>query len=86
MGLAGAAAGRLAEVPPRKGWMRVFGRGGGGAQVTPTVALGCVGGRPELEVVGLGSNRRLAREDWVRPLDFEAARLKVQLPEYLRSH
>jgi hypothetical protein len=77
--LAVAAPWRLAPLAT-KNWMRVFGLGGSNAQVKPVVALGLRDRAPALEVVGLGSNRRLAVEDWQRSIDFEARRLGVALP------
>jgi hypothetical protein len=77
--LAAAAPWRLAPLAT-KTWMRVFGLGGSNAQVKPVVALGLRDRAPALEVMGLGSNRRLAVEDWQRSIDFEACRLGVALP------
>jgi len=81
--LAAAAPWRLATLAG-KTWTRMFGLGGSGAQVKPVVALGLRGGSPTLDVIASGSNRRLAREDWQRPLDFEAIRLGMELPHTLR--
>lgn len=77
--LAAAAPWRLPALAG-KAWLRVFGLGGSNAQVKPVVALGLPAGAPTLEVMGLGSNRRLAREDWERSLDFEAHRLGLPPP------
>jgi hypothetical protein len=74
--LAAAAPWRLGAVAT-KNWTRVFGLGGSNAQVKPVVALGLRDGRPALEVTALGSNRRLAAEDWQRSNDFEAYRLGI---------
>jgi hypothetical protein len=63
--------------------MRLFGLGGSGAQVKPVVALSLRDGVPTLDVTGLGSNRRLAREDWQRSIDFEAVRLGIEIPPQL---
>ena len=80
--LTGLAPWRLPPIAGRT-WMRLFGLGGSMAQVKPVVAVGLAGGRPALEVTGLGSNRRLARNLWERPLDFEAERIGVALPPAL---
>jgi hypothetical protein len=80
--LAGLAPWRLTALAG-KTWVRLFGLGGINAQVKPVVALGVRDGSPTLEVTALGSNRRLAREDWERPLDFEAQRLGIVVPSPL---
>jgi hypothetical protein len=82
--LALAAPWRMAPLAT-KTWMRVFGLGGSNAQVKPVVALGLRDGAPILEVMGLGSNRRIAVEEWQRSIDFEARRLGVPLPPGLQG-
>lgn len=72
--LAAAAPWRLGSLAG-KTWIRLFGLGGSGAQVRPVVALGLRDRVPTVDFAALGSNRRLAREDWERSLDFEARRL-----------
>jgi hypothetical protein len=61
--------------------IRLFGLGGVNVQRKPGVYLKLVEGRPTLDMEASASNRRLAREEWERPLDFEAYRLGVRPPK-----
>ena len=86
-GWARAAAEQLLQLAPwrlgplaGKKSTRLFGLGGMNVQRKPGVYLKLAGGRPTLDMEASASNRRLAREEWERPLDFEAFRLGIRPP------
>jgi hypothetical protein len=71
---------RLARLAGKKS-IRLFGLGGVNVQQKPGAYLKLVEGRPTLDMEASASNQRLAREEWERPLDFEAYRLGMRPPE-----
>jgi hypothetical protein len=70
---------RLGRVATKKS-IRLFGLGGMNVQRKPGVYLKLADGRPTLDMEASASNRRLPREEWERPLDFEAYRLGIRPP------
>jgi hypothetical protein len=70
---------RLPRLAAKKS-IRLFGLGGVNVQRKPGVYLTLVEGKPVLDMESSASNRRLAREEWERPLDFEAYRLGTRPP------
>jgi len=73
------ASWRLPRLAGKKS-IRLFGLGGMNVQRKPGVYLKLVDGSPTLDMEASASNRRLAREEWERPLDFEAFQLGVRRP------
>jgi hypothetical protein len=70
---------RLPHVAGKKS-IRLFGLGGVNVQRKPGVYLKLVDGRPTLDMEASASNRRLAREEWEQPLDFEAYCFGIRPP------
>jgi hypothetical protein len=80
--LGGCAPWRLALLATQKS-IRLFGLGGMNVQSKPGVFLRLRDGQPRLDYGASASNLRLAREEWERPLDFEAYRLGIKPPAAL---